>query len=1253
MICPVLRKLASVKRNALLFVLACVVGVTLQPSVAMAAERLRFERIGMEEGLPHENVYGVAQDRLGFIWFATEDGLARWDGERILTYDHDRTDPSTVASNDVSKVVADRDGSLWIGTWGDGLDRFDPLTESIAHHRRYEGNGGAQLPDNRIQSLLASDDAMWIGTRAAGLARLDRATGSITTWNSRGPSGSALRDDRVWSLAASDTDSMWIGTDSGLQVLDLRNGRVTPVDGAGGNPRALAGQTVRCITITRDGNLWIGTPAGAWRLAADRSTLTPFTLPPGASPVAAGGVNAIHEDRAGRIWIGTMQEGLYRYDPSTGVIAQFLHDPMQSWSLGSNDVRWLYEDRSSLLWIATRGGGVSRIDLKPRKFTTWTWDAGDPNGISGRGVSTLLGDASGSLWVGTHDGLDRLDRGATAFRHYTPAGGAIPHGDIELLGEARPGKLWVGFFRAGLCLFDRGSGRCTETWSKDSPPGRTLSDESVRAMVAADDGSLWIGTAGGLNRLDPKTGTVVSFLHNPANPASLSDDYVLSLLEDSHGRLWIGTDNGGLNLVDPTTGTFRAWKRTGTVDSLPSDRVREIFESRDGTIWIGTSNGLAAFDSEREAFRHLVPNPPLDSSNIQEIQEDDTGRLWIASANGLSVVDPKTGAARTYNEGDGLQGNIFFPGSSWRAPDGTLHFGGAAGFSTFMPGSLPDNEAVPSVVITRINVYANPAKIKRPPWTLREIELDHDENFFAIEFAALDFTAPERNRYLFQLKGLSDEWVDAGTRRYASYTAVPPGRYTFRVRGSNNDGVWNEEGASLVVVITPPFWGTAWFRAAVGALVGALLFGIIRLRTRTIELQKKALERVVEERTLDLRETTDRLATINSLVESINAEITFDRVLEMILGITRALHGVETAIVFVYDKSADLFRVKAALGWDSGAIEDIALPEDELERLYTSGADEVREDVFLADRSAQSSGSLTLLTLRLRGPERVEGYLVFEAPVPRAEIAREDLELLVELRGHVLSAFKKAKVLEELERLNESKNEFLGIAAHDLRNPLGVIVGWVTMVIDQLRGGNVDVERAASQLEKARGAAEGMARLVHDLLDISAIESGTITLEREEVDLGAMIAATIANYDEAAARKEITLTAIDVEQLPQIHADSVRIGEVLDNLLSNAVKYTQQGGTVRVSCEKLESEIVTHVEDNGQGLGEDDLKEIFRTFKKLSARPTGGETSTGLGLAIVKRIVEIHGGSIWVTSAKGKGARFSFSLPVRAGDGEG
>jgi signal transduction histidine kinase len=364
------------------------------------------------------------------------------------------------------------------------------------------------------------------------------------------------------------------------------------------------------------------------------------------------------------------------------------------------------------------------------------------------------------------------------------------------------------------------------------------------------------------------------------------------------------------------------------------------------------------------------------------------------------------------------------------------------------------------------------------------------------------------------------------------------------------------------------------------------------------------------------------------------------------LRVSSLLHGVETGMALMWDEAGSCFRVKAALGWDRSALEDIALTLEDVDETYLANANEIHEDIFLADRSAQSAGPLTQLILRIREHESVDGFLIFETQTRPADVDPVDLEFLAALRNPVTSAFTKAKMVEQLAQINQQKNEFLGVAAHDLRNPLGVIGGWVSMVIEQIRGRRFDETRAIEQLERAQRGAESMARLVNDLLDISAIESGVVSLEVATFDLGELIGTAVANHQDAAERKRIGISVSDISDLPPLQADPIRIGQVLDNLIRNAIKYTGEEGKVRISCENLPREIITHVEDTGQGLSEEDLKNVFNTFKKLSARPTGGESSTGLGLAIVRKLVEVHGGRIWVTSEKGKGSRFSIALPI-------
>lgn len=1229
-------------RNHVAFVVAVALAISPSPKAAATSLEPRFETLSVAEGLSHENVYAVAQGPNGFIWLATEGGLARFDGRAFHLYEHDRDDPESIPSNDVSSLLVDPSGRLWLTTWGEGLARFDHDSGRFTRFVRREGDP-ASLSDNRLQCLLLTDpDTLWAGSFAGGLNRIDLRTGRVDSWQPPvGDASDQTRDRRIWSLAPAGDGLVWVGTGRGLFLFDPDTNNFKQLDAAIGEP--IGDLVIRALHRDRDGALWIGTSEGVYRLAEDRESLSKLE-PPGLS---IGLVNAITEDTTGTIWIGTGQQGLIRYFRARRAFEIYRHDVNQSWSLPSNDVRALHEDRSSVLWIATRGGGVTRLDLKPRKFDTWIHDATTPDGLGGAGVSALLEDRDGSIWIGTRDSLDRLDPSTGRIESLRPdpvRPDILPEGDVETMLLDANGELWLGFFRGGLCRFDRSAKRCAESFSTSAPAERRLSDDSVRDLHQDRQGRLWIATAGGLDRLDP-SGGMQHFRHDPDDASSISDSYTLAVFEDADGAIWVGTDSGGVNRFDEETASFRSFRRSTTGGGLTSDRVRSFWQESPSTIWIGTAAGLARLDPAKETFT-TVDIPGLPSTSITSILGDSQGALWLATTKGLSRFDPRTGSQRSYFAADGLQGNAFFTNSACLTRSGRLYFGGVSGFSAFDPRAIPDNVVVPPVVITDIVVLGKRRAFDRPVWNLERLVLTPKENFFTITFAALDFTAPMSNRYRYILEGVDPDWVEAGNRNSASYTAVRPGSYVFRVRASNNDGVWNEIGATLPIVIPPPFWMTTWFRILAAALLAGLTFAAIRYRLLAEQQQKHELEALVAERTRDLERKTHHLEKVTDLVESINAEIDFDRVLQAMLRVSGLLHNVETGMALMWDEGAGCFRVKSALGWDRTALEDIALTLEDVEETYFSNAREIHEDIFLADRSAQSAGPLSQLILRIRKNGAVDGLLVFEAQTRPEDVDPEDLDFLAELRGPVLSAFNKAKMVDELAQINKQKNEFLGVAAHDLRNPLGVIGGWVSMVIEQIRGGRFDEKRAVEQLERAQRGAESMARLVNDLLDISAIESGVVNLEIATFDLGSLIEATILNHKDAAERKKIDLAAVNVADLPPLQADPVRIGQILDNLISNAIKYTTEGGRVRVSCENLPRELITHVEDTGQGLSEEDLKNVFSTFKKLSARPTGGESSTGLGLAIVRKLVEVHGGRIWVTSEKGKGARFSFALPI-------
>ncbi len=1211
---------------------------------ATATTPVRFETISVEEGLAHENVYGLIQGPEGFIWFATEDGLARYDGRTFHVYEHDREDPAGTASKDLSTLYLGLQGRIWIGTWGEGLSLFDTDTGRFGHYAHREGDPTA-LSDGRVQTLLQTDeDTLWIGTFSGGLNRLDIPSGSMQSWQP--VTSDSTRDRRIWSLASAGDAGIWVGTGKGLYRFDLRSEDFSSVVRLRGGDEH-TDEVIRSLTRDRNGALWIGTDQGLFRMSGDGSA--PEVIAPGQRQL--GAINAVLEDSKGAIWIATGDSGLVRYLRAQQTFELFQHDPNLSGTLPANDIRALLEDRSSVLWIATRGGGVAKLDLKPAKFETWTHDPAERDGLGGPGVSALLEDDDGTIWIGTRDSLDRLDpisKTIHSIRSDSARPDALPDGDVESLLLDRDGALWVGLYQKGLCEFDRMSESCIRRFSTAAPPQFRLSDDSVRALHQDRQGRIWIATPGGLDRLEP-SGEISRFRRDPDDPASLSDGYTTSIFEDQAGTIWVGTDSGGVNRFDEASGGFRSFRRNTTEGAIPSDRIRTFWQDSTGAIWIGTANGLVKLDPASESFA-AVPTPGLPSANVLAILGDADGALWLSTTSGLARYDPRTRAVRAYYASDGLQANTFYSNAACATRSGRLYFGGIAGVSSFDPRAIPDNIVVPPVVITDFSVQGASRDFARPVWNLENVTLSPKENFFTISFAALDFTAPQGNRYRYKLEGVDDDWVQAGGRTNASYTAVRPGSYVFRVQASNNDGVWNEIGATLPILIPPPFWATSWFRVVFVLLVAGTIIAFIRYRLHAIQQQRRDLESIVRDRTRDLERKTDQLARVNELVAAINAEIDFDRVLQVMLRMSGLLHGVETAIALWWDEPAGCFRIKAALGWDPSALEEIALTLEDVVETYLSNAHEFHDDLFLADRTDQSAGPLTQLILRISNDDTINGFLIFEAPIRFDDVNPSDLEFLAELRNPVTSAFMKAQMVEQLAKLNQQKNEFLGVAAHDLRNPLGVIGGWVSMVIDQIQAGRFDEKRATEQLERAQRGAASMARLVNDLLDISSIESGVVNLEPATFDLGELIERTLTNHKDAAERKNIELTANAIADLPPLHADPIRIGQVLDNLISNAIKYTGDGGSVSVTCEERDREIATHVEDTGQGLSEDDLKHVFLTFKKLSARPTGGESSTGLGLAIVRKLVEVHGGRIWVESEQGKGSRFSFVLPIEGAE---
>jgi signal transduction histidine kinase/ligand-binding sensor domain-containing protein len=1211
---------------------------TLAVSVT-SAEEPRFRRFTVEHGLAHPTVYTVAQDQSGFLWIGTEDGLNRWDGYQFILYEHDPLDPRTIAANDISKILVDLDGKLWVGTWGSGLERLDPATGEVEHFTAEPGRRDA-LNDNRIQALLLhSSGTFWIGTYFGGLSRLDVERRTFRTWRADG-SPATISNDRIWALAEAPDGAIWIGTEEGLDRLDPETGIFSHFLGFGSDQEGLTHRLIRSITFDSSGRMWIGTEGGLnlidfeeesvshYRHAADRPDSIGIDI-----------VNDVFEDSRGTIWVLTNDGGLSRFVPETETFVTMRHDARLGNGPAHDDVRVMIEDRSSILWIGTRGGGLNALDLKPEKFRSALVDPTDPEGLADSEVFSILEDPDGTVWLGTTRALHRHGPNETEFRRVDSENTKnLPAGSIQVVFRDSTEQMWLSIYRKGLCQFDPLAG-CVRLFSHDPKLPDSLPTDIVNAMMEDRKGGLWVATTVGLALLDRESGTFRTFRPSELATGGLVDDHITSLLEGPDGTVWMGTGNGGLGHLDPGSRHLEIFQ-SGAKGELSNNTVTALFEDRDGMLWVGTAHGLNRFDRESRTFSSWFQRDGLPRSAIRGILGDDDGNLWISSTGGLSRLDPLRLTFRNFSVRDGLQGHAFTVGSAYRGPNGRLYFGGRRGLSAFDPTRVTDNPYPPPVAI--VSFEAGGADVGLSERT-EPLELPYARNSVSVVAAALDFTRPEDNQYAHKLEGFDAAWIDDGTNRFIKYTNLPPGEYTLRVKASNNDGVWSEEGIGIALRILPPFWMTAWFRTLVVLALILAVVAIHRARVKVLEAERRKLEALVEERTQSLKEKNEELEQINRIVEKINAEVDFDKVLEMMLEVSGALHGVDIAMAIVFDPLSSHYRIRAATGWDADELADVALTREQVEAEYLSGAAEPFDELFVREIVSGPSRRITF-TLRVVIGDDVAGFLVFENPGSSQAADARDLQLLHDLRLHIHSAFLKANVMEELERVSRSKDEFVGIAAHDLRTPLGVVAGWVTVVIEQLEAGQHS-DGTINQLKNVQRAAEEMESLVNDLLDISAIESGTVNLERIRSDFAKFIAVSVEPHRSAADRKGIELSFDANAADATTSFDPARISEVIDNLVSNAIKYTHPGGRIQVTCERVGEEIVTRVADTGQGLTDDDMRHVFRTFKKLSARPTGGEMSTGLGLAIVKKLVEIHGGRVWVESVKGEGATFSFALP--------
>ncbi|HRQ37395.1 MAG TPA: two-component regulator propeller domain-containing protein [Chloroflexota bacterium] len=850
------------------------------------APDLKFTHLSLEDGLSQTTVISILQDSRGFMWFGTQDGLNRYDGYDFVVYRNDPNDLNSLGDNRIRVIIEDAIGILWIGTEAGGLNKYDPGTDTFTRYRPDPDNPNS-LKNNRVWNIWQDEAGpLWLYMDEGWLTQFDPQSETFTHYQFVPPElTNPATGQNIKAIYQDKTGIIWLSNNGdGLVSFNQETGLFTnflhdPADAATISPGEV-------LNVYEDnaGSLWISTEGGGLNLLDRESGLfthfqvdhdDPYSISDNTS-------RQVYQDRAGTYWVATAK-GLNLFDPRTGQFIHYQKDPTNPYALSDDNLNTIYEDRGGVLWLGTNGGGINKLDLGGIQFTHYRNLPDNPNSLSTSYIYSIYEDKDGILCVGGDDGvLNRFDRANNQVTRYEPDAenpNALNESwSVSAIYEDRTGAFWVGTFGGGLHTFDRTTEQFQRYLHNPDEP-HSIASDIILAIYEDSTGTLWIGTdGGGLNRFDRQTGEFHHYLSDPGNPNNLRPGTIRGIYEDQFGFLWLTSWVEGLTRFDPKTEQFVNHRHDpDNPQSLSRGEVYVVHEDHEGALWVGTGSGLDKFDRQTETFRHYMEEDGLPNSVIYAIMEDTSGNLWISTNKGVSKFDPRAETFQNYNVFDGLQSDEFNQNAFFQSASGEMFFGGINGLNAFYPEQITNNPYRPPVILTDFQLFNQSVAIgedsilQKAIWETEHITLNYDQDVFSFAFAALSYAAPEENRYRYKLEGFDDEWneVDAN-RRFATYTSLPPSDYIFRVQGANEDGVWNEEGVSLSITITPPWWGTWWFRILAGLAVVGLVAAGYSYRVRSLRQRTVELEMQVTERTHELAESNQQLQIAKEKAEAAN-----------------------------------------------------------------------------------------------------------------------------------------------------------------------------------------------------------------------------------------------------------------------------------------------------------------------------------------------------------------------------------------------
>lgn len=801
----------------------------------MNVQRISSENYIIEKGLSQNSVLSILQDSKGFLWFGTWDGLNKYDGYDFHVFKSNFTESKTSLSNQtVQSLFEDNEGLIWIGT-NKGLNVFDRNSKTFRVYKKNANDPGSISSDTVWTINQDRQGYIWIGTQN-GLNRIDKKSGEVLQFFSNKTTG--LLHNKIFKIYKDKSGIFWIGTEKGLNRLQTENLKFMRYCDNPDQENSLCGSAVKDIAEDKKGFLWVASNNGLFKLHPKNGVIENYTSSHSEdNGLPVNDLTALAIDKEGNVWIGTNGFGLSVFSPLFQTFTNFDTKLFNENSLSGDNVTCIYVDKTNIVWVGTNWKGVNKINLNAFKFDLFR-NTNDNRSLNSNVVWGMCEYDKNTIWIATDKGINIFDRKTQTFTYLKNLPGirnSLSNNQARSIFKDKNGNIWIGTFGGGLNKYIPEEKRFIH-YSTSPDADYYVPNDIFWAIYESSDGNIWAGSEGGVCIINPETNEINILAYNPNDPESLSNNSVFDFYEDD-GFMWIATYQG-INIFDKETGkiermeTLKNGKKTVAIEGVFS-----IYKDRDGFYWIATiGGGLLKYNLQTGFYKIYNESDGLSNNVVYCTLEDKEGNLWMTTNYGISKFNKKLETFINFSAEDGIQSNEFNLCSNLITWDGLFLVGGMGGFNMFNPQSVNKNTYIPPVVITSVKVLNE--ELSREYQDGDFLELEYYQNFISFEFSALDFTNPSKNKYAYKLSGVDDDWKYSDqNRRFAEYKQLDPGTYILQIRASNNDGVWNEKGISITIVIRPPWWNTWAFR--IPFFGGLFIIIFIILYSRFLGIKKK------------------------------------------------------------------------------------------------------------------------------------------------------------------------------------------------------------------------------------------------------------------------------------------------------------------------------------------------------------------------------------------------------------------------------